>query len=129
MQDFQTYAEQIATQYLQALRDAELSAVLALFTPTAQVISPLYGLRVATNFYAELFADTSRSEVSLQDVLVHEARRSMALLFTYRWTLADGQEEQFEVVDYCLLDEAGKIAELRILYDTAAVRPLWARRD
>jgi len=49
-----------------ALERADADAVLELCAPGAIVHSPLYGPRSATEFYPELFADTSRSTVTLR---------------------------------------------------------------
>jgi ketosteroid isomerase-like protein len=125
MSPFTQQAQAIAEAYLAALQEADLDSLLALFSPDGQVVSPLYGQLPAATFYRALFADTRRSEVSLTDVLTHEARRSIGFLFTYRWTLADGELVDFEVIDYCQLNSAGQITALRIIYDTARTRQAW----
>ena len=53
-------AEVLCKSYLNALDRSDLSAVCSLFTADAVAHSPLYGVRPAREFYAELFAGTSR---------------------------------------------------------------------
>lgn len=116
-------ARQLADHYLSALARADASAILALFNPAGTVRSPLYGEQPATTFYPALLRDTARSEVALHDVLLHPERRSMAIYFHYRWQLADGTWNAFDCVDWIEVDEAGRILQLHIIYDTATTRP------
>ena len=58
-------ATELVSAYLSALERADVEAVLELFAPGATVHSPLYGPRPATEFYPELFADTSRAGLTL----------------------------------------------------------------
>ncbi len=114
----------LCQRYLAALNDGNLDAVLALFTPDAGVVSPLYGVKPATQFYRELFADTSRSQTRLLNVfLPQDDAPSVALHFQYDWTLANGQPVSFECVDVFELDaERTHFSKLTIIYDTAPLR-------
>ncbi|MEM7696455.1 MAG: nuclear transport factor 2 family protein [Pseudomonadota bacterium] len=113
-------AETLAERYLAALEAASLPDIAALFTADGVVVSPLYGTMPAADFYAALFADTNRSDTTLLRVLTGPDG-SAALHFRYRWTLSGGKVVTFEVVDIVEL-EAGRIAKLTILYDTAPLR-------
>jgi len=121
-------AESLCRRYLAALDAGDLDAVLALFAPGAEVVSPLYGVRPATEFYAALFADTERSRTELLHVFPASSPiGAVALHFRYDWTLADGKLVTFEVVDVIELTPAGDaFARLTILYDTAPLRPDFA---
>ena len=108
--------------YLEALNAGDLDAVLALFTEDATVVSPLYGVREARGFYADLFADTERSVTTPLNLFTSPGG-AVALHFRYDWTLADGTPVTFEVVDVFELTEAGdQFAKCTIIYDTAPLR-------
>ena len=115
--------------YLAALNAGDLDAVLALFAPYAEVVSPLYGTMPAKDFYAALFADTERSDTALLNIFdSSETGGAVALHFRYGWTLADGTPVSFEVVDVIDLTEArDAFAKLTIIYDTAPLRSDWAK--
>lgn len=110
--------------YLDALNTGDLEGVRALFTPDAEIVSPLYGVRPAHHFYAELFADTSRSETTLLNVFdTSSGNRSVALHFRYVWTLASGKVVEFECVDVFELTEDRQLfTRMTIIYDTAPLR-------
>ena len=116
--------QSLCVQYLDALNQGDLSQVLALFTQDATVDSPLYGSKTATQFYTELFADTSRSETKL--LHVYEATNdgdSVALHFEYKWTLSSGVLVEFECVDvFYLNQDQTQFSKLKIIYDTALLR-------
>lgn len=117
-------AHPLCSAYLHALNEGNLSAVLSLFTPDAQVLSPLYGAKRASDFYRELFDDTNRSVTRLKTVFDHaDTGSSIALHFEYDWTFQNGQLVQFECVDIFELTEDGKyFKSLKIIYDTAPLR-------
>jgi len=125
MNRFKLNFNRLSSQYLQALAEGDLAAILALFQDSAVVISPLYGTLPATDFYATLLQDTQNSELILKDTLVNEQAQSGALFFQYNWVLASGQKVTFDVMDYILLNEAYKIKSLQIIYDTQNARPVW----
>lgn len=116
--------QQLCIDYLKALNEGNLDGVRALFTEEAKVVSPLYGERLAFDFYADLFADTSRSDTTLLNVFdTSEASKSVALHFRYLWTLADGKPVSFECVDvFELNNKRDRFEKLTIIYDTAPLR-------
>ena len=116
--------EDLCTRYLAALNAGDLEGVRALFTPDAVVVSPLYGVRPAHDFYAELFADTSRSETTLLHVFDSSTEgRAVALHFRYVWTLTSGTVVSFECVDvFELADDGQHFTKMTIIYDTAPLR-------
>lgn len=119
----------LCNAYLAALDAGDLDAVLALFTPGAEIVSPLYGTLPARDFYAALFADTEASDTELLNVFDQsETGGAVALHFRYGWTLADGTPVSFEVVDVIELTEArDAFAKLTIIYDTAPLRGEWSK--
>jgi hypothetical protein len=118
MKNFNRHVQEFSEHYLNGLAKADMSSILSLFSPTAQVQSPLYGKMAATDFYHKLFKDTKSSEVRLKDVLTNEKNRSACLFFAYTWTLASGAKVEFEVIDYLQFNKNGLIELLQIVYDT-----------
>ena len=118
----------LCTAYLAGLDAGDLDAVLRLFAPGAEVVSPLYGTMSARDFYAALFADTQASDTALLNIFDQsDTGGAVALHFRYGWTLADGTPVAFEVVDVFELTEArDAFAKLTIIYDTAPLRGDWA---
>ncbi|WP_128435361.1 nuclear transport factor 2 family protein [Streptomyces cyaneus] len=123
-------ADELVSAYLAGLERADAEAVLELFAPGAIVHSPLYGPKPATEFYPELFADTSRSRLTLLGVTngrTQQGARLIAFWFHFDWRLPSGAAAPFDVVDLAELSEDGRIATLRIVYDTVNVRPVFER--
>lgn len=116
----------LVDDYLAALEDSNLSAVLALFADGAFVDSPLYGRMAAEDFYPALFQDTSSSRLTLKTILEGDIDGAPVVAFwfdfDFDWTLADGTPAPFTVMDVAELDAAGRITELHIIYDTAPIR-------
>ena len=125
MEAFLKEFESLATAYLHHLSTADLDGLLQLFAPDAEVLSPLYGRQPATDFYTQLFADTTQSTLTFKDCSVNPGQRSGCIFFNYGWQLANGTAVDFDVVDYLKLNEAGKITFLQIIYDTVQSRPAW----
>lgn len=116
----------LVARYLDALERADLDAVLGLFAPGAVVHSPLYGPLPATEFYPTLFADTRSSRLALKGVTegrCADGRPLLSFWFHFDWHLPSGTAAPFDVVDLAELTDDGRIATLRIVYDTVAVRP------
>lgn len=125
MSRFKLNFNRLSSQYLQALAESDLAAILALFHEQAIVISPLYETLSATEFYTTLLQDTQNSKLKLKDTLINEQLRSGALFFQYNWVLASGEKVTFDVMDYILLNEDYQIKSLQIIYDTQHARPVW----
>jgi ketosteroid isomerase-like protein len=120
--------QQLAAAYLDALGRADLAAMLTLFSDEARVHSPLYGPMPASDFYAALFADTAEARLTLHGVMqgsTADGRALASIWFDFSWHLAGGQQVRFDVVDVLELTSDGHIGALRIVYDTASVRPVF----
>jgi ketosteroid isomerase-like protein len=118
-------AQRLVENYLTALEDADLNAMLGLFAPEAMVHSPLYGPTRAVDFYPRLFADTSDAQLTLKGVMRGSARGGRAQIaawFHFDWRLPSGRAAPFDVVDVMEVDDE-LIAALHIVYDTVDVRP------
>ena len=123
-------AAELVSAYLAALERGDAAGVLELFAPGAMVRSPLYGPQLATEFYPKLFADTSSSRLTLLGLMEGRTQHGTALIsfwFHFDWRLPSGVAAPFDVVDLAELDEDGRIATLRIVYDTVDVRPAFER--
>lgn len=107
--------QEIVKKYLEALERSHYNSIVELFTQDGVVDSPLYGKKKASQFYKELFKDTSTSKITLLDIFENES--SAAGYFHYDWRLKDGTLVNFDCVDIFKLTE-GKIHYLRIVYDT-----------
>lgn len=123
--------DDLARSYLDALGRADLTAVLSLFADGAAVHSPLYGQLPASDFYPALFADTAQSHLTLRGVTQGSTPGGAPLVtiwFHFDWQLASGQHAPFDAVDVLELDPSGRIATLHIVYDTAAIRPIFEQQ-
>ncbi|MEM9633144.1 MAG: nuclear transport factor 2 family protein [Pseudomonadota bacterium] len=117
-------ASDLCKASLDALNRSDFQAVQAMFPANGTVVSPLYGEQNAHDFYAHLFADTSRSDTTLMNVFAtSEDSRSVARQFKYNWTLSSGKLVSFEVVDvFELTEDRKQFQKLTIIYDTAPLR-------
>ncbi len=117
--------DELPDAYLAALRNADLTGMLSLFTADALVHSPLYGPLPAAEFYQTLFSDTAAARPQLLGTTqgsTVDGRPLASIWFRFEWELPTGQQVTFDVVD--LLELAGdRITALHIVYDTADVRP------
>jgi ketosteroid isomerase-like protein len=108
--------------YLDALSRGDLDQLLALFAPQAIVHSPLYGQQAARAFYPALLQDSAASHIEPLQIFQSNSPQYAAVNFLYHWTLANGEEVTFDCVDIFQFDKAGKITELKIIYDASQTR-------
>jgi len=113
--------------YLDALSRGDLDQLMALFDPKATVYSPLYGQQPARVFYPALLQDSAASHIELLQIFQSNSPQYAAVNFLYHWTLANGEEVTFDCVDIFQFDKAGKITELKIIYDASQTRPALER--
>lgn len=116
-------SKDLCRQYLAALNDGNLANVLDLFEPDAVVVSPLYGDMAVEAFYESLFSDTTQSKTELAEIFDAQSSNSIALQFTYEWTMKSGAIKTFNCVDvFDLNDDQTRFTKLSIIYDTAPLR-------
>lgn len=123
-------AEELAGAYLRALGEADLRAMLGLFAEDALVHSPLYGPVPAASFFPALFSDTAESRLTLRGVMqgrTIDGKPLASVWFSFDWLLSSGRQVHFDVVDLLELAADQRIASLRIVYDTADIRPVFER--
>lgn len=115
---------EVANSYLEHLQNGNIVAVIDLFTHEGIVESPVYGVKKASQFYHELNNDTSKSELEVKGVFEERDSNTIALYFTYHWTLKNKEKVSFDVVDIIEFSSAHKIKKLTIIYDTVISRRL-----
>lgn len=115
---------EIALKYIQFLEKGETENIIALFSSTGQVNSPLYGIKNAKTFYTQLNEDTLNSKLVVNNIFENTATNSIALYFTFHWTLKNNKKVVFDVVDIIEFNQNNEITMLTIIYDTVVARRL-----
>lgn len=116
--------KEIAIQYLKHLENGEIENIIDLFHSEGIVDSPIYGIKKVNVFYNELNNDTSNSKLTLRGIFEENDSKTIALYFTYHWTLKNKEVVTFDVVDIIDFDSNHKILKLKIIYDTVNARQL-----
>ena len=111
-------------KYLQALEAGDPDRAAALFTPDGWVKSPFLGQLPVRAYVAKVAAASSRSLLTVHDVLVSaEGHMRAVAYYLYDWRLKDGSQVSFECADVFNFDPAsGHIASVVLVYDTHLVR-------
>jgi predicted transposase YbfD/YdcC len=115
---------EIAKQYIEYLEKGDMDQLIKLFSKKGQVTSPIYGTKLASDFYAELKEDTFNSKLKLKGIFEKEASNEIAIHFNYKWILKNKSKVEFDVVDILEFDTNKKINHLQIIYDTLKSRVL-----
>lgn len=118
---------EVANSYLKHLENGNIEQIIALFDEDGIVESPLYGTKSANVFYNTLNNDTSTSKLDLKGLFEQKGSNTIALYFTYTWTLKNNETVIFDVVDIMEFNAKNKIKILKIIYDTAITRKLVER--
>ena len=111
-----------ALSYLACLEVGDVEGVIALFSANGIVHSPIYGMKEASLFYKELASDTQNSKLDLKGIFEDSESNQLAIYFNYQWTLKNGKQINFDVVDILVFDANDKIIDLKIIYDTVVSR-------
>jgi len=88
------------------------------------VDSPIYGVQHPIDFYQALSKDTQASKLKINGIFEDSDTSQLALYFNYQWTLNNGQQVIFDVVDIIRFNDRQEIVELKIIYDTVQARKL-----
>ena|SRR3989338_3317599 len=115
---------ELIKSYFRALNRQDYSMIVSLFHPEAIVHSPLYGKKIASDFFRELFDDSNISHVHLEDIFMScQQKQTAAAHFHYSWTLKNGENVAFYGVDVFEFDpKHNLITQLTIIYDTYYAR-------
>jgi len=120
----------VVRRYLAALHAGDTAAIVRLFGPAGEVVSPFLGRVPAPEFFARLAAASRRSDIEVLDVLVSTTAAPRAAAYLrYHWTLRDGAVVVFDCCDvFEFAQESAadgsepRIRRLGIFYDTAPLR-------
>lgn len=115
--------KEVVIKYIEYLEKGDLDNLLELFSNDAHVDSPLYGNMKASDFYKKLMEDTTNSELRILEIFENPNSNKIALYFKYKWTLANSNIVEFDVVDIVEFDDKNKIMNLKIIYDTSFSHP------
>jgi len=119
------YTFELSLQYRKAVRERDLDAVLALFSPDALIETPLKGRCDARSYHEWLFASVKKSTVKV--INAFQALNSeicIAVLADYEWLMNDGKVVNFSgmsVFDFTA--DKRKIKKMSTFYDPSMVRP------
>lgn len=109
--------------YFKYLMTADLNAVLTLFEKNALIKSPMYGSTNVECFYATLFCDTDKSDITVLNIYQGvKNNREWAALIHYDWQMRNGVNYDFLCVDVFRFSASLHISELTIIYDTFLLR-------
>ena len=111
-------------KYLKALEAGDVDKAAALFTSGAWVQSPFLGRIPIREYVAKVSQVSSRSELTVYDVLVSaEGHMRAVAYYLYDWRLKDGSRVSFDCADVFNFDlDTGRIASIVLVYDTHLVR-------
>ena len=111
-------------KYLKALEAGDVDKAAALFTSGAWVQSPFLGRIPIREYVAKVSEASSRSELTVYDVLVSaEGHMRAVAYYLYDWRLKDGSRVSFDCADVFNFDlDTGRIASIVLVYDTHLVR-------
>ncbi len=115
--------KRLIKEYFENLSKGNYEKLMELFDGEAVVFSPLYGKKLAKDFYKELLEDSGKeSKVELIQAFVSADNNKGAGNFRYEWTLKDSAKSSFEGVDLFEFNEDKKITQVKIIYDTFGTR-------
>ena len=117
-----TTRAEIVERYFDRLTASDVEAIVALFADDGTVESPVLGTMPAAAFFATLDDASERNILSVHRIMSSPDARFFAAHFTYDWTLSAGGNVTFDGVDLFEFDDDGKLASLKIFYDTHPTR-------
>lgn len=116
-------SSQMIDCYFQFVQKMDLEQMNGLFAKDAVVVSPLYGTLLTEEFYKSLFSDTSEVKIEIKTKFISPNESKIcAVLFSYLWTMKDGDVSKGECVDVFEFNPEGKIFKLKIIYDSYHTR-------
>ena len=110
------------TEYFKRMTDGNIEGIISMFAADGFVMSPFLGKVDAQSFFKKLGSASTKSTLTIYDVLISETLNTGAGHFRYDWILADNSELTFEGVDYFTFDENLKFKSMHIYYDTHPLR-------
>jgi hypothetical protein len=126
------YTFELSLQYRKAVKERDLDAVLAVFSPDALIVTPLKGSCDVRVYHEWLFAAVKGSTVKV--VNAFQAMNSeicLAVQANYEWLMHDDTVIHFSGMSvFDFTPDKRKIKKMSTFYDTSLVRlQLAALRD
>lgn len=107
------------TGYIAAFNAGDLDGLLSLFTDAARIYSPTQPEpKTPGDFFPALLQRSKGTVFELKAMFFGDTPQSAAMLFDYKKMMDDGSVKIFDCVDVFHFDEAGKIEDMRIVFDT-----------
>ena len=117
-----TTRAEIVGHYFERLTASDVEAIVALFADDGSVESPVLGTMPAAAFFATLDDASERNILTVHRIMSSPDDQFFAAHFTYDWTLTAGGNVTFDGVDLFEFNDDGKLASLKIFYDTHPTR-------
>ena len=116
-------SEQLCYQYIAAVEQGDLDALLALFTPNALVSSPIFGACSVKSFYAYIFRSISNRTMVLRNILYGGVKTNqVAIYLSYTRSVEGRDPATIDVVDlFDFTDDFSAFSSVKIIYDTAPI--------
>ena len=113
---------QVVQDYFGSLTAGDIAAIVSMFSKDGFVTSPFLGEMAAGAFFNRLDRASTKSDLTVLDILSGASEATVAARFLYDWTLQSGDNIVFEGVDHFTFNADGQIRHMRIYYDTHPVR-------
>ncbi|WP_444921629.1 nuclear transport factor 2 family protein [Microbulbifer sp. CnH-101-G] len=115
--------EQLCYQYIAAVEQGNLEALLALFTPNASVYSPIFGECSVKSFYSYIFRSISNRTMVLRNILYGGVKTNqVAIYLSYTRSVEGRDPATIDVVDlFDFTDDFSAFSSVKIIYDTAPI--------
>ena len=109
-------------RYFERMSESDIEGIIAMFASDGFVMSPFLGKVDAPSFFRKLGNASTKSTLTVHDILISGSNNAGAGRFRYDWVLADGSELSFEGVDYFTFNDALEFQSMHIYYDTHPLR-------
>jgi hypothetical protein len=119
------YAFELSLRYRKAVKDRNLDAVLALFSPEALIVTPLKGSCDARSYHAWFFSTVKTSTVKVRNAFqAMNGEICIAVLADYEWLLHDDNVVKFNGMSvFEFTTDRRTIRKMSTFYDASVVRP------
>lgn len=117
--------EGLCRSYLAAMESGDLEALLVNFADDVTATSPILGKQSTRDFYSYVVLVTSDRSMELKTIFIRTSDPLRAAVHVaYTRTVGDDKPATMDIVDvFELTKDWSKFAAVKIIYDTAPVRP------
>ena len=118
------YTFELSLQYRKAVKERDLEAVLAVFSPDALIVTPLKGSCNVTTYHQWLFTTVKRSTVKVLNAFqAMNSEICLAVQANYEWLMNDDTVIHFSGMSvFDFTPDKRKIKKMSTFYDTSLVR-------